>query len=134
MPVYEFTCLKCNKPFEIVRQIAKFDRNEDTVTLLSQQEGRTAVDERLCRHLQEELEPVIEGWFEELKARVPTNWFDSRRRPGRDDWTLTALSETRLSLLRRLRLVRFSTQPLPHGPSSDTTSRPVPVSRRGCAG
>ena len=25
MPVYEFTCRKCNKPFEVVRLIARFD-------------------------------------------------------------------------------------------------------------
>ncbi len=25
MPVYEFSCLKCNKQFEIVRPIARFD-------------------------------------------------------------------------------------------------------------
>ncbi len=25
MPVYEFTCLQCRKPFEIVRPMSKFD-------------------------------------------------------------------------------------------------------------
>ena len=25
MPVYEFTCRKCNKPFEVVRSIARYD-------------------------------------------------------------------------------------------------------------
>lgn len=30
MPVYEFTCRKCQKPFEIVRSIARFDRKKVT--------------------------------------------------------------------------------------------------------
>jgi putative FmdB family regulatory protein len=28
MPVYEFKCLKCNKPFEVVRSIAAFDNKK----------------------------------------------------------------------------------------------------------
>ncbi len=55
MPVYEFSCLKCNKPFEIVRPIAKFDFEEGEMPFLRQQESRTPVDERVRRHLEEKL-------------------------------------------------------------------------------
>ncbi len=59
MPVYEFSCLKCNKLFEIVRPIARFDSKKVKCPSCGSRSVERRWTERVRRHLEEELKPVV---------------------------------------------------------------------------